>query len=68
MKQYDSNKNNVKTYYSMAQPMQNFNLVSFDLTTKKREQKKTTVRNVFVFFYMCTQILKRNKINLNAKI
>lgn len=55
MKQYDSNKNNVKTYYSMAQPMQNFNLVSFDLTTKKREQKKKQLFKVSSSFFTCAR-------------
>lgn len=50
MKQYDSNKNNVKTYYSMAQPMQNFNLVSFDLTIKKENKKKQLFKMSSSFF------------------
>lgn len=60
MKQYDSNKNNVKTYYSMAQPMQNFNLVSFDLTIKKENKKKNNCSK-------CLRLFLHVHANIEAK-
>lgn len=57
MKQYDSNKNNVKTYYSMAQPMKNFQfLVSFDLTTKKRTKKNNCSKCLRLFLHVHANI------------
>lgn len=61
MKQYDSNKNNVKTYYSMAQPMKNFQfLVSFDLTTKKRTKKNNNCSK-------CLRLFLHVHANIDAK-